>query len=793
MDDLWPLLVEDQLEGVKAVERQLHPPSAALAVDRSDLSAATAAVVKLCSSWGGGSMPIIPVTAGDAVIAPSWARILLESPINGISGPLPQTEIDKYSDTHGGYRQGLLPILTGINDLNSVVTSRGISPDDPWYVAYLGVFGDLPAHADSDANRRHRLVDTLTYDEVLTVKEAEGEPGAESILTALRDMKSVTAVELTFVKLAQSQASFNKGFPSTSRFKWGDLVAAGKFGPNLVVVYRPGSVDDLALLWTLRARFGHPDGFPLAVPYIDSAGAALDHWTDEHAAHYFGMDHNVGLTSISVDTDALNELATGRGFSVVSPEDVLRPIPGCSVPSTEMVHFIGGKSTVPSVSSTEIDALGQHILGVTHSWTKLSVTVTDRRLPFSRTMRRDRFANGGYLGGYLTGGGRRGEFATVFHPSGLEVLQALFLDHGLDARPSVPGRAAEQLMRAVGGDLDMIASPAVTDAFQQLTRGRSSSVIKRRLGQFLQADKEEQKGDRYQILADRLDAALGTPDSGEIGYKSLTQLQQLMKLKGLETQRWVEWAVRQGLLLRGVEASCSQCTHKQWRPFADTVPALVCHGCGQEIPNPHGNRAIEYKYRAAETLLRAVNDDVLPCILSARHISSVFGPDRGHVFGIYPGIELRELGDATVFAEIDVVVVLSNGNFIFGECKVNARGLTDGELAKLWEAADRVGATATFAATMQPATECGDVWKITEDAKGRPHFALTAEHLYELFPSGPALGEEWFAWRDKYSVPQWVENAGTEDSVRSQFAEYLLRIGGDPHRWRRAPWTASSD
>jgi len=158
------------------------------------------------------------------------------------------------------------------------------------------------------------------------------------------------------------------------------------------------------------------------------------------------------------------------------------------------------------------------------------------------------------------------------------------------------------------------------------------------------------------------------------------------------------------------------------------------------------------------------------------------------VFGAYPGIELLELGGRDVIAELDVVVILANGQWIVGECKARQRGLDQTELEKLWAAADRVGAPATFAVTLDPGSACTDVWRTTNDPNGRPHFALTAGHVYDL-PTYPVqYGNDLFGWReDLFRLPPDAEMT-QEEYVRKAFGDYLLRRTDDPNKRRRAPW-----
>jgi len=158
------------------------------------------------------------------------------------------------------------------------------------------------------------------------------------------------------------------------------------------------------------------------------------------------------------------------------------------------------------------------------------------------------------------------------------------------------------------------------------------------------------------------------------------------------------------------------------------------------------------------------------------------------VFGAYPGVEFLEVGAKEVIAELDVVVVLANGQWIVGECKARQRGLIGAELQKLWAAADRVGATATFAATLDSGSACSDVWRQIADPNGRPHFALTAGHLYDLPAYLAQYGDDLFGWRqDLVSLPPDAEMT-QEEFVRKAFGDYLLRRTDDPSKRERAPW-----
>ncbi|ORB76956.1 hypothetical protein BST46_27205 [Mycobacterium timonense] len=396
-----------------------------------------------------------------------------------------------------------------------------------------------------------------------------------------------------------------------------------------------------------------------------------------------------------------------------------------------------------------------------------------------------------YLDGPITSGGHLNQTTRITQPSGMEVLAALATDARLVATESAPGRAAEYLIRAAMPELSMLAAPGVVAAINELTRGRHVSLVKRRLNQFLGQDDLDESTDRYQVLLERLDQAVGAPDVAEAGSLTFNQLKVLLGMSVAGAQRWLQWATSSGLVLRGVEAKCDRCGHTQWRPFVEIVPALICHGCGEPIVNAYGFSHIEYRYRASESLLRAMSHDVLPSVLAIRYIASVMGGRGGMVFGAYPGIEFRRDAASPVEAEVDVLVVLRTGGMIVGECKTNARGLTSGELDKLWRAADSVGARATFAVTLDRAQACGDLWRAQSAPNGRPHFALTAEHLFDLQVRGPSYGEDLFEWRDDPPAPRGPDGEPAQwAGVDEAFSRYTEGSGTDYVQLRRAPWMA---
>jgi hypothetical protein len=128
-----------------------------------------------------------------------------------------------------------------------------------------------------------------------------------------------------------------------------------------------------------------------------------------------------------------------------------------------------------------------------------------------------------------------------------------------------------------------------------------------------------------------------------------------------------------------------------------------------------------------------------------------------------------------------------------GESKARARGLNGEELQKLWAAADSVGAPATFVATLDAGSRCSDLWRQTTDPNGRPHFALTAGHLYDLPVHGGVYGEDLFEWREELANLPDDSELSHDEFLRKAFGDYLLRRSEDLTKYPRAPWDVDED
>lgn len=792
----WPLLSNVRLEGAHSIDRAFRPPNPAQAVARNDFGAATDVIRRACDAWGGAYMPLVPISVGQP-IEKLWVDLLDGGHIdglaeNGLVDSQPQFGYGFTTQISSGLfllRQ-LMNLELPKNRL-TIQTADGLDVDNPWFLSYLGTLGGHPLNRAPDIKRMEGIREDYDYGDLFPIEEFRGEPGAGDLLARLRDPNKMTAAQLTLNGLSSTAEPVDSSFPSAPpRVQLDGHADARRFGPNVVIVYEPGSVDDLALLWYLRSLHGLPDGFPLAIPATADVATALSIWRDQRAYRLWGWaGGDMTIISASVSQDRLREYAAGSRFQISVPEDVLMPLHGCGLFSTDTAHYINGRAEVPRFVPTERQAIGMRALEYAGGWSTVTVTVKDDRLPPSRALRRTFHYGQGYLEGYRAQTSTSDSVLTLFHPTGIEVLNALAKDHEQTIKLSVPGRAAAQLITMVGGmsGITRLTCPTISNLLYELTRGRNKTVISRQLRNFLKIDDpSDTSEERYQLIEQRLDSALPRPDVEDISYKALKAIGRISKLTPAANTEWVRWACQRRLLLRGFEAYCPHCEHRQWRPLNDVAPELTCHGCGQTIPEPLGTDQANLRYRASETVLRAMNADVLPHVLALRYLVDIWDGGRGShsVFGAYPGVEIVDPASKSIAAEADVVLILADGRWVVGECKTTALGLREEDLDKLNEFASRVDAAATFVATIDSSEKCGEIWKRTTIGSDRPHFALTAEHLFDFMPIS-LVDQDPLDWRSSYHLGTAEVD---ESALSDELSNYLIVSGDDHELHRRAPW-----
>lgn len=607
------LLDRTLLEGARAYDRYLGPFRGASLVRSGDVGDGQAIIEHLCQLWGGACDLILPL--GDEKRIPEpWTSFLADAEI-GVLDPrhiLPedQHELDGFELWRWSEGEPLLSILAGVGRMWERAVSVRVPvfiPENEWNIAYLGTLGSWPERPNERLVAAGGLREDIEFADIIpTARVSVENPSALDLLERLRDVGGPSPALASHFYLGRPQLPRATDIPQPPIVPnpWQE---AEEHGPNIVVVYEPGSVDDLCLLWNLRAAHGLPRGFPLAVPSTENVPEALATWvTPDHIAFTaWGLrDTRCALVSLSVDPERLALFGAeaaglfrehpevqarnyiGPVWSVLDASAVLRSPPPPARRTSDVANFTAGRALVPAWHPNDHDVVAARPPAAWQPRTHVRIEVRERLLPQSRTLRRrhrERLARVGSPTRWLTQGGFGGEardpggLLEIIWPSGWEVLAATIEDHGLRAEPSDPGKAASALLRRLGSIdyLNPLLSRHILDEIVRLTWFRRRM---RDLSRAMEQGNTETER-RLQTIEEHLTAA--ALNAVEEVQPSLTFDRLRQKVLGGNAgtaEAWLSWAESRGILVRGATVKCATCGAQSWRTVAEFGPTIVCPG-----------------------------------------------------------------------------------------------------------------------------------------------------------------------------------------------------------------------
>jgi len=791
VSDLGLLLDDGRLQGTHAIDRVVGPDRVAAVVDRGDLSDARRAIEELCMTWGGACGALLPATRGDADLPGRWDRFLA----NGVFDQLAHREIAS-RDPHRR-EVFVTPHVTGEPLLSELWGQREAGdwpvcdcslpdPTDPWYVAYLACLGAWPSQPAPEQLKPAGLIDEYRFDQLLNVeREPLTQVGPAELVSRLRRRGYTHPAQLSCHGLSLwrlPEAAHLSDEPGLPHPGW----ERSRYGPNLVVVYEPGSVEDLALIWNLRAAHGVFPGLPLAVPATVDVAHALQAWStvgaDSWALRLFGLvSRPWGLVSATVDASALADWATQApgSWEVADVDTVLWPGYRPGRPSKDVAVFRDGRARIAAVAADDREFLRNRPAQARAPELRVRVTPVGRQLPPSRTLARYLPTLFGYRGGGSEHeGGDTDAILDLDWPSGWNVLQAAARDRGVQAVASRPGRAASALLRRLGTfvELQPLLDPAVIETLTRLGSRSGRAWFETQVRDLHESLNlaPDRAAKRSQIIEKRLADLALPPFEADRAELTWDALQQLLSPEG--AREWLGWAESRELLVRGAEVSCDRCFARGWQPATELAVPTVCRGCGHSIRRPFPADRLVFRYRASEMLRQTLQQNALPHLLAARWLVALLG--GAGLYGVHPGVEFRDEAGNPV-AEVDLVLLFSDGAIALGECKLTPRGLLQGDVNKLEDFADRFGASWTFYAVPAWLSDCGEPWsRLPRDSPERPRFVLTNEQLVQ-----PAEDVRWALGTNPLRpVPaDEVQCAAWHDRFQERLADSIAWIEQQPH------------
>lgn len=698
-----------------------------------------------CQLWGGAANVILPITSSGHV-PELYRRILPGSQIDDVHGSGYDPEMalnDKIDLTEtrnvdrAQLAAGLFPFRATDNKVTHEVVT--LDADDPWHGIYLTCLGKLPEKVDSRIVQTGQWLPEIDFRDFVDVRRVTSTGSLDDLLARIWPEEHV----LTPRQLSMNNLSYAATASTSIRVDRPVLpqpwFARYDAGPNVLVVCSPGSLEDLALLWNLRAAHGDFYATPIGIPHAEYTADALITLTSSPGLAQNGMSAStLYVTSCSISTDELTEVLKGmRHVSVRPPEEMLMFGSVRGLSRDEVLIWRDGKAAFKSLDSARHrDVLHQRNLNRLLIM-QYDVAVEDAPLPISDEYRVEHYNGMFYNGAHTRWSSlKQGDKITSIEwPSRQLVANSLASIRNLKLNESAPGIAARILVEMLGGisDAYMLCHGPLLALLESMAARQGFSWYKNRLRQ---AGIETHPGE-----------SVG-PSIDELPEKSFHDFKRALNNSEAATKYWLAWAEKSSVIIKGFPLQCPRCGAKQWIPIGNFRPPVTCRGCAKEIEFPFGDRpSIDFKYRLSEQTRRVYEVDAMGHILSARYFEAVFGRGlESDLIGMHPGMSVFPANGNTEIGEADLLLLTRRGEFIPIEVKRTASGLTESEVAKLDTLASALKSPWSGVAACQYSRETGGLMEplALRDADGtHRRLALTYDLLLDPHPTW-ALGGDPF-------------------------------------------------
>lgn len=777
---LHGLLSDGLLEGQREVSTVLRPTRLARPAADDDPAAVLAEIGLLCQVWGGAGQPFLPV--GSGAIPNAYRHLLETEQIDGVGGSQKVRVELPFRVEHIRPRDypALLIAAHKSREQWRPVEVCDLDGDDPWKPIYAAVLGALPEMPSAEISTFYHLRDGLRFDDVVPMRCVEVEGSLDDLLVRATTRDVMTPRQFANVALAYGLApdtSFLGESPEVIPMPHATRRAAG---PNIVVAVTAGSVADLVLLWNLRVAHGDGRALPIGIPADQITREALRVLQEPGSATMFGLGGGrCHLVSCSVPLDRLSELAgISPTVRAVPYEDILTFGPAPGRPRSHVSLWEEGRTRLEPLSDADRDVLRESLGGARSVSLILDVRVDGSPLPTDPTMR------GSEIWGRFQAGAaqvavsdlRRQGTVEVAWPSSWTCLAAVAQTRGLDIRESVPGLAAAALIRALGGasQIRWLCHRGLVALLYRMAERSGMAWWKRR---WAEAQRQLRELGVDPVALEKAATQLGRDDPvvAPAGEGRAVPFQEFVTTLGNEAAaaRWVSWAERRHLLVRGADIQCPACGASAWLPLAAVPPPIVCAGCGRELPHPYGPRGLAFTYRLGESLRRVLETDSLGHVVALRWFVQLF--ENGGLVGAHPGVEFIDPENGTVLGEADVLLLFADGNLVPVEVKRRRTGVDERTQRSMDAVVDAVDAPWDVLVVSEPARECEAIHAAERRFSERPRLLLTTDQMFErhVFWS---LGADAFMWNPR---------TGEQDATRdAEFADWLRR--NDPDQpWKR--------
>ncbi len=775
------LLDNDLLTGPHEVQTRLRPWRYARLIVGQDGAFALAS--HLCQVWGGASNPIIPLVDHVSPIPDDIVSDLTRAEIDGYVVPAGGSDPSPPHLERAGERDFPAAIIVAQTPRSSSRTLQVVDLEDgdPWKPIYLATLGMVADRVD-DALLATLNVQSFLLDDIIPVEHIRIKGSLEDLLGRLSDPETITPRQFSTLQLASGANPHTGYMGSAPLIQPAISMRHTAAGPNVAVVFTPGSVDDFALLWNLRCFWGDQRALPIGLPREEINDGTFDKIYQYAGMFGFGGGH-LHLVSESLSIDDLETFRrTAPPVEVATRSELLRFGRAPSRFASQMQDWNDGKAQL--LPLTEGDRQLFNDLSQLPTL-RLSVRVADAPVPQVGTLRGPTWDQSFYFGNaqIRMTWMRPNNTVSAFWPSNWSSLVAASLDKDLEVRESQPGIAAKTLIAAIGDlwDVFYLCDQQLIELLYSLAERSGMSWWKERWARLekelkAQGTTQEDIGKLAAIYARDAPAVAPSNEGRQLTYDRF----KAVFGDRVATDRWLEWALTRRLVVKGVELDCPSCRARFWLPLAEVAPPHVCPGCARHINDPFDADQLKFRYRIGEVLRRCLELDALGHVVFLSWLVALFS-DRG-LIGAHPGVEF--LKDGKVSAEVDVLLLFEDGTMAPVEVKRRAAGLNQRAIDQLEHTSTILGAQFDVVGVLDAANQCSEAATIMRSLPERPRFLVTLDHLTSKDPVW-LLGESPFELDPRPTTDT--------DSPRRQWLSRIAQIGsgtadqteGILGRWRR--------
>ncbi|WP_432081165.1 hypothetical protein [Streptomyces sp. WAC 04229] len=627
--------------------------------------------------------PLVPVDSAGLVEEP-YIRIVAGSAIDGMRGVHPfnlvhlaETKV-KFPRSGREYGPQLSVALLEPDKAseNAPVQVVELEAGDDWRMIYAACLGLLPEAPDADLLAACNLIPDLTFERFIQVDRVKVKGSFTDLLQRLNSREHWTPRKLSMYRLAYGNSG-STGIRTGNKILPDPSFARHDAGPNVIVICSPNSVEDAALLWNLRAANGDSTLLPIGIPISEVNAELIRTLMREPGISRNGIPVNSSyLTSASLSPSTIASLVGDDipRIGIASYEEILHLGHPGALYREEVLPWKGGRTRFVSLPPDDHRELFTKVgFG---RLTRMHADIHVLEAPFpDGSDTRSTALNGTFRAGVFSIDSvpnRRSEVRALTWPSSLLMARAIAAGRQMELAESEPGRAARILLEGLGGiaELGNLAHAPLLTMLEEMAARQGFGWYKNRLRQI---------GNHADPIS-----TVG-PTTDELPEKTFNELKKAFRNSDKATKKWLFWAEKSHLILKGFQLTCPSCDAKQWVPIAGFASPMTCRGCTFEMTTPFGDRTnVEFRYRLSERLRRVYEQDAMGHLLVARYLAHVLGSGKeGRLIGLHPGIEVTIKGQKKPEGEADVLLFTKAADFVPVEVKRTHSGFTDREIEKL--------------------------------------------------------------------------------------------------------------